>query len=267
MSTSYEQDHAPTREAYDLLSTHYDELTEHHLYEEWFDRLIPALEKEGLTGNRLLDLGCGTGKSTLPLLGRGWRATAVDLSPGMLAQLKRKAGDQVETLEADIADLPVLGEFDLVLSLGEAMNYSAAEGGFQAALDGVARNLASTGLALFDLNTLHSYETFFAETEVKPAGGVTTTWTGQVRGEAEPGDLATAVMEFTSPDGQHLSTIHRQRHISEPDAIAALNAAGLECVAVYGHDYSGVLEQPLDQRRHNKGIFIAKPCNQEEERR
>lgn len=267
MRTSYEQDHPRTKEAYDLLSTHYDELTEHHLYEEWFERLIPALEKEGLTGDRLLDLGCGTGKSTLPLLERGWHATAVDLSEGMLRQLERKAGDRVEILEADIADLTVLGEFDLVLSLGEAMNYCAAEGGFHGALDGVARNLAPTGLALFDLNTLHSYDTFFAETDVKPARGVTTTWTGQVRGKAKTGDLATAIMEFTSGDGQRRSTVHRQRHISELDAISAMNTAGLECVAVYGHDHSGVLEQPLDQSLHNKGIFIAKHCNQQEERR
>jgi len=267
MRPSYAQDYSLTREAYDLLSTHYDELTEHHRYEEWFDRLMPALEKEGLSGNRLLDLGCGTGKSTLPLVARGWQATAVDLSPGMLRELKSKAGDRVEVHEADIADLPVLGEFDLVLSLGEAMNYSAAEGGFEEALRGARRNLAPTGLALFDLNTLQSYESFFAQTEVKPARGVVTTWTGQVTGQAVPGELAAATMEFATSDGQAVNSTHRQRHVSEPDAIGAMAAAGLECLAVYGHDYSGVLEQPLDQHRHTKGIFIAKPCHQPEERR
>jgi SAM-dependent methyltransferase len=267
MEPSYAQDYSPTKEAYDLLSTHYDELTDHHRYEEWFDRLMPALEKEGLSGDRLLDLGCGTGKSTLPLVARGWKATAVDLSPGMLRKLKSKAGDRVQVHEADIADLPVLGEFDLVLSLGEAMNYSAAEGGFQEALHGVRRNLAPTGLALFDLNTLHSYESFFAQTEVKPAQGVMTTWTGQVSGQAVPGDLAAATMEFATDDGRQLSSTHRQRHVSEADAIAAMAEAGLEFLTVYGHDYSGVFEQPLDQQRHTKGIFIAKPCRLPEERR
>lgn len=127
MRLSYDSDHGRTRQAYDLLATHYDELTAHHRYEEWFDRLLPALEREGLSGERLLDLGCGTGKSTLPLVGRGWRATAVDLSPGMLKQLEAKAGSKVTTYRANIADLPDLGEFDLVLCLGEAMNYCAAE--------------------------------------------------------------------------------------------------------------------------------------------
>jgi SAM-dependent methyltransferase len=267
MEPSYAQDYSLTREAYDLLSTHYDELTEHHRYEEWFDLLIPVLEKEGLSGNRVLDLGCGTGKSTMPLVARGWRATAVDLSPGMLRILEAKAGDQVQVHEADIADLPDLGEFDLVLSLGEAMNYSAAEGGFKEALDGVRRSLAPTGLALFDLNTLHSYESFFAQTEVKPAHGATTTWTGQVSDQAVPGDMAAATMEVATEDGRQVSSTHRQRHVSEPEAITAIGEVGLECVAVYGHDHSGVLEQPLDQQRHTKGIFIAKPCRQTEERR
>lgn len=256
-----------TKEAYDLLSTHYDELTEHHRYEEWFDQLIPALEREGLSGNRALDLGCGTGKSTFPLLSRGWRTTAVDLSPGMLRELKRKAGDRVEVHEADIAALPALGEFDLILSLGEAMNYSAAEGGFENALKGVSRHLAPTGLALFDLNTLHSYESFFAKKEVKPAAGAVTTWTGEVTGRAAIGDLARATMEITTDDGSKVTSTHRQRHVSEADAITTMAEAGLECVAVYGHDYSGVLEQPLDQSRHTKGIFIAKPCRKKEERR
>ncbi len=249
------------------MAPHYDELTEHHRYDEWFAQLMPALERERLTGNRLLDLGCGTGKSTLPLVARGWKATAVDLSPGMLRRLKRKANDQVSVHQADIAALPQLGEFDLVLSLGEAMNYSAAEDGFEAALEGIARNLAPTGLALFDLNTLHSYETFFAQKEVKPTNGVTTTWTGQVVGQATTGELAAATMEFATNDGQHVTSTHRQRHVSETDAIRSLADAGLECLAVYGHDYSGVLEQPLDQHRHTKGIFIAKPCRRIEERR
>lgn len=267
MRPSYAQDYSLTREAYDLLSTHYDELTDHHRYEEWFDQLMPALEKAGLSGNRLLDLGCGTGKSTLPLVARGWDATAVDISPGMLRELERKADGRVEVHVADIADLPTLGEFDLVLCLGEAMNYVAPDGGFSKTLRGVSRNLAPRGLSLFDLNTLHSYETFFAHKEVKPADGVTTTWTGQVTGQAVPGDLAAATMEIATADGEQISSTHRQRHVSETEAIGAMTEAGLECLAVYGHDYSGVLEQPLDQHRHNKGIFIAKACQQPKERR
>lgn len=267
MEPTSAQIYSDTRGAYDLLASHYDELTSHHRYDEWFDQLMPALEKAGLSGDQLLDLGCGTGKSSLPLVNRGWKATAVDLSPGMLQELKRKAGDKVNTVCADIADLPKLGEFDLVLCLGEAMNYCAANGGFSGALQGVRRNLAPGGLALFDLNTLRSYDTFFAQREVKPANSHTTTWTGQVTEPAEAGGLASATMEVTAPDGSSAISTHRQRHVTEEGAVSALAEAGVEAVAVYGHDYSGLLEQPLDQQRHTKGIFIARLCRQPEEGR
>jgi hypothetical protein len=74
-------------------------------------------------------------------------------------------------------------------------------------------------------------------------------------------------MEIATAEGEQISSTHRQRHVSEADAIKAMAEAGLECVAVYGHDYSGVLEQPLDQHRHTKGIFIAKLCRRTEKRR
>lgn len=249
--------HSDTREAYDRLSSHYDELTSHHRYEQWFSQLMPVLESEGLAGKRLLDLGCGTGKSTLPLVARGWQATAVDVSPGMLEELKLKAGDSVKVHCADIAQLPRLGEFDLVLSLGEAMNYCAANGGFADALRGVQRNLAPAGLALFDLNTLRSYRTFFAESQTSRLTSAEATWRGQVEGETEPGMLAEGVMAISEADGTSGESIHRQAHIPERDARDALAAAGLELRAVYGHDYSGEMQQPLDQERHTKGIFVS----------
>lgn len=259
--------HSDTREAYDLLSPHYDELTSHHLYDRWFEQLIPVLEREGLSGSRLLDLGCGTGKSTLPLVDRGWQATAVDVSPGMLRELERKAGNRVQVHCADIAELPRLGQFDLVLSLGEAMNYCAANGGFVDALRGVRRNLAPGGLVMFDLNTLRSYGTFFAERQTSRLRNAEATWRGQVGSETEPGMLAAGVMAISEAGGSNDESLHRQAHIPESEAKEALAAVGLELRAVYGHDYSGVLEQPLSQERHTKGIFISGLCHQTEERR
>lgn len=37
-----------------------------------------------------IDLGCGTGRTLLPLLDRGWRTIGVDLSPAMLRETARK---------------------------------------------------------------------------------------------------------------------------------------------------------------------------------
>jgi SAM-dependent methyltransferase len=73
----------------------------------------------------VLDVGCGTGASTLELARRtNGRITAVDLAPSTLATLRARAAaaglaDRIETVPADMADLPFAdASFDLVWSEG-----------------------------------------------------------------------------------------------------------------------------------------------------
>jgi len=54
-------------------------------------------------GARLLELGCGTGRMTHPLLARGFDVTAVDESPRMLERVRgaRTVCSPIETLDLD----------------------------------------------------------------------------------------------------------------------------------------------------------------------
>ena len=66
---------------------------------------------------RVLDVGAGTGFLSLLLAGQGYRVTAVDLSPGMLARLRAKAAERglrIDMVESD-AQHPPAGEFDAVV--------------------------------------------------------------------------------------------------------------------------------------------------------
>ena len=70
-------------------------------------------------GLSALDLGCGTGRHALWLAESGARVTAVDFSPGMLEQARRKPGAHaVEFVVHDLhRRLPFAdGAFDLVVS-------------------------------------------------------------------------------------------------------------------------------------------------------
>ncbi|MCI4330625.1 MAG: class I SAM-dependent methyltransferase [Thermoplasmata archaeon] len=58
----------------------------------------------------ILEIGCGTGSETIPLLNGGHRIVAVDISTGMLAQLRHRAAevgaeDRLTTIEGRLADL------------------------------------------------------------------------------------------------------------------------------------------------------------------
>jgi trans-aconitate 2-methyltransferase len=100
-------------------ATAYDALPLPH--QQWGKRTLGQLTLNGT--ERVLDMGCGTGRDTaalLDLLPRG-QVVAVDGSLRMLDQLrKRLAGrlDRVEVVHADITEpLPVQGHVDAVTSV------------------------------------------------------------------------------------------------------------------------------------------------------
>lgn len=68
----------------------------------------------------ILDLGCGTGRYTIPLSKKGADVVGVDFSKGMLKKAKIKAketGVKVELINADITKYSPKKKFDIVLSM------------------------------------------------------------------------------------------------------------------------------------------------------
>ncbi len=238
---------------YDAMAPVYDDFTAHYETDAWIADLVKALERRGLQGKRLLDVGCGTGKSFLSMLAQGWEVTACDISPAMLELAREKAGDAVELALADMLDLPEFGEFDLVWSLDDAVNYLLSPGELERALAGMRANLAPTGLLLFDLNELQAYRTFFAETVEVERNGRRLTWRGTAAPDVPPGSICESQLEVAPGE----MTTHRQRHFPEAEVLAALQRAGLECLDVYGHGVDGIPRQPLEPT-HTKAIYIAR---------
>lgn len=242
---------------YEAMAPVYDAFTGHYESEEWIADLVEVLEGLGLTGKRLLDVGCGTGTSFLPMLAQGWETTGCDISPAMLELAREKAGDTPRLAVADMLNLPAFGEFDLVWALDDAINYLLSPAELSRALAGMRANLAPTGMLLFDVNELQAYRTFFAETTVVERGGRRLIWRGTASSDVPPGSICESRMEI-SP-GEVLT--HRQRHFPEAEVRAALAGAGLECVAVYGHGLDGIPTQPLAPT-HTKAIYIARAAEQ-----
>jgi SAM-dependent methyltransferase len=249
--------------AYEAMAPVYDDFTAHHDYEGWLTDLLKALDLHGLRGRRLLDVGCGTGKSFMPMLPRGWQVTGCDVSASMLELARAKAGDAVSLSVADMRELPKLGEFDLIWSLDDAINYLLSTAELESALAGMRENLAPTGLLLFDVNTILSYRTFFAETEVVERGGMRLIWRGQAPADVAAGSICESILDVEDEETEEgadpvTSLTHRQRHFTEAEVLAALDRAGLECLDVHGHGLDGIPEQPLDESIHTKAIYIAR---------
>jgi SAM-dependent methyltransferase len=246
--------------AYDAIAPYYDEFTAHHDYEDWVAKMLAKLEANGLSGDRLLDVACGTGKSLLPMLQRGWKVTGCDVSAEMVAIARSKVGNEADLRVADVRELPAIGEFDLVFAVGDLVNYLLDQEGLVAAFKSIKRNLAPGGRLVFDANTLHTFRTFFAEEVVVEREGHQLVWHGLTEPGAEPGVTAEATFEVV-PDDPALPRVgpdlHRERHFSRPELEAALEAAGLRALAVYGHEADGIMHQPPDEGQDVKSLYIA----------
>jgi SAM-dependent methyltransferase len=244
------------REAYDAFASAYDQFNHGYKYERWTGRLLAKAEEAGLVGDRLLDVGCGTGLSFLPMLDRGWRVTACDVSPAMLDLARPKAGDRATLLTADMRELPALGEFDLVWAVNDAVNYLLSTGELEAALAGMRRNLAPGGIVLFDINTLATYRAFFSDEHVVEEGGRSFVWTGQTAAEdVVPGSINEARFEAKGEAGS--AHVQRQRHFPEREVLTAADAAGLRVVDVYGES-NGDLHRGLDEEAHTKAVYLCR---------
>jgi SAM-dependent methyltransferase len=99
---------------------------------------------------RLLELACGTGRHAVELSRRGYRMTATDYSPDMIAQARRKSGDAASPIEFLVADMRSLdlveAAFDGVICLFDAIGYVQTNEAIRDVLAGVRRHLRPGGV-------------------------------------------------------------------------------------------------------------------------
>ncbi len=96
---------------YNLAADVYDE-NENYLNSFEQGEFIPLLG--ALADKKVLDVGAGTGRLSLPLVNRGAHVTALDVSPKMLELVKKK-NSKIITVVADAESLPFEKEtFDIV---------------------------------------------------------------------------------------------------------------------------------------------------------
>jgi SAM-dependent methyltransferase len=246
------------RQTYDALAPSYDDFTlgYGYKYETWTATLLERAEQEGLAGDRLLDVACGTGFSFIPLLERGWRVTGCDVSPAMVEAARAKVGERAELHVADMRELPDFGEFDLIWSVNSAMNYLLSTGELTAALAGMRRNLAPRGLLLFDLLSLKTARTFFTTEFPAEREGKKFVWKGALTpAEVVPGAIGGGQLEEvgkSSPAG-----LHRMRHFAEAEVLEAIEAAGLRCARVLG-EKDGSLQEELDEEDQPTAVYVCR---------
>ncbi len=254
---------SPALDAYQRMAPFYDGFTAANNYERWLACIEGLALAHGIEGRRVLDVGCGTGKSFMPLLERGWEITACDLSPAMvqIARQRLPAGSAARVLVADMRDLPDLGEFDLVTCMDDAIDYLLEPDDLIAAFRNVARLLAPTGVYAFDTNSLGAYQAGMSREFAREDTEAFYVWRGLGPSDFPPEGLASARIEVFARTGHHewtrSSSQHVQRHHSIATVETALEQAGLRCTQVLGQTRGVCLHAHPDEQLHAKLLFVA----------
>ncbi len=103
-------------------------------------------------GDRVLDLGCGWGRHSLPLAAYGLNVTGLDLSRDLLSVARynaRRHGLAVNWVEANVMNLPLSGAFDAVAQFcGNLLTWFSSREQALYALENVAALLRPGGRVL-----------------------------------------------------------------------------------------------------------------------
>lgn len=113
----------------------------------WEQRLALAPWLRVRPGTRVLDVGCGVGRWSRLLAGRGAEVLGVDLSPTMICEARRRAageGLSCRFAVADAARLQLGERFDLVLGV-TVLQHILDAAMLQTALSAMAAHLAPGG--------------------------------------------------------------------------------------------------------------------------
>lgn len=116
--------------AYSALAAVYDRAGYADYAAQHVSQYIMFAQSVDWAGRRILDLGCGTGETTLQLARRAYRVVGVDQSQHMLAQAYEKLGqfeeeihNPPEFVQMDIRQLDSpLGLVDMVIAAGGVFN-------------------------------------------------------------------------------------------------------------------------------------------------
>ncbi|HDX9577946.1 TPA: methyltransferase domain-containing protein [Bacillus pseudomycoides] len=225
---------------YEQFALLYDELMNDVPYEKWMEFTEQSLEQIGKTDAKILDVACGTGNVTLPLVQKGYDVTGVDLSEEMLTIAQQKLGEEGQFIpfyQQDMRQLDVPGEFDCVTIFCDSLNYVLEEEGVQETFRRVYQHLRPDGLFLFDVHSLYKiHHVFQNETYTMNEDEISLIWNcfpGEEPNSVEH-DLTFFVRDEEEDVYHRFDELHMQRTYPVEELMKWLEKAGFTILRVTG---------------------------------
>jgi SAM-dependent methyltransferase len=122
---------------------HYDRLFGRGYVEFW-------LSQARISGGPILELGCGTGKLSIPLAEAGFQVVGLDSSPALLEFAASKSRD-VRWIEGDMRSFELDQRFALVMLPSNNLGHLHTPEDFESCIDNVKRHLLPGGVFVIDV--------------------------------------------------------------------------------------------------------------------
>lgn len=222
-----------------------------YLHPDLYDLENPDFEPEGImfldyarrTGGPVLDLGCGTGRMTIPLARHGLDVTGVELFPAMLERARAKAGGlPITWVEADARDVHLGRKFGLIMESGGVFMHMLTRADQEAYLATVVEHLAPNGLFVFSIFFPHPDRIMSAPEEkdwftYQDEQGRSVRVSGtEIYDELTQVKVETAIRRISGPDGEEIvyEAPLSLRYTFPQEMEALLDHAGLAVLERYG---------------------------------
>lgn len=163
--SSEEKEKTVTDNLYDKIAPFYAALNKDVPYEKMAAHIQKILALHGIKeGDTLLDLGCGSGNLTLPLLRLGYDMIGVDASFSMLSEARNSEGaERVLWLCQDATELDLYGTVKGTVSSLDTLNHITDKEDVREVLRLVHTFLEPGGLFIFDINSPYKFSTVYGE--------------------------------------------------------------------------------------------------------
>lgn len=151
--------------SYQTFAALYDELTQNVEYEKRCDYICSFLEKENINSGTVLDLACGTGSMSLPLIKKGYGIIGIDNSEDMLEIASDRLlndGNKYSLLKAKMQDFALTEEVEACICCLDSINHLNNKSDVQKTFKNVFNSLKNGGLFIFDVNTIYKHNEILA---------------------------------------------------------------------------------------------------------
>ncbi|MBV6700754.1 bifunctional 2-polyprenyl-6-hydroxyphenol methylase/3-demethylubiquinol 3-O-methyltransferase UbiG [Kitasatospora aureofaciens] len=194
-----------------------------------------VIESAVPAGASILELGCGVGRMTHPLVDRGFAVTAVDESAEMLARVR----ESVRTVRSPIERLDLGERFDVVM-LASFLVHAGDVTVRQGLLETCRRHVADDGCVLVQREGEDWHLRVPRESKLAGTDGV-----ARVASATPNGDGSNTVyVEYEFPDGRWSQTF-LSRPLSTEEFEGALAEAGLAVERYLTEDRTWVRARPV----------------------